>query len=112
MGCCSKFYHPNNNKVLKDFKNNIAYSFKNSKNIIDRYTSIFIEVNNHRLDMININDLFDEIEILMNQIYKVIDYHSFKRIILLSVIKYKSEVVLNSELYRKSFFYLNNNVNK
>lgn len=110
MGCCSKFYYPNNNKVLKDNKNIISYSFSYSSKIINRFTNLFIDINCHKLDRISVEELFDEIKHLMGTNYKVIDEASFKRLVLISIIKIKSEVLLNSDLLNKSFFYLNNNV--
>ena len=112
MGCCPKFYYPNNNKILYDSKNNILYSFTYSKKIIERYTDIFIEINNHKLNLITVEELFDEITHLMAQNYSIIDEYSFKRLILISIIKNKSETLLNSTLLNKSFFYLNYNANK
>ena len=48
----------------------------------------------------------------MAQTYDIIDKYSFKRLILISIIKNKSDTLLNSTLLNKSFFYLNYNANK
>jgi hypothetical protein len=110
MGCFTQLFYPNNNKIIYDKINDYKYSYKSCRNIINRYVDIYLNFNYHKLQTINLEVLFEEIYIIMLPRYKVIDKHSVNRLILISIVNNIDPHFSNTNIYKKSFFLLNNNI--
>ena len=99
-----------NKKILFDKINKYNYSYKSCKNIINRYIDIYINFNYHRLYSIDLEKLFEELMVIMEPKYIIIDKNSFNRMILLSIINNLDPQLSNTNIYKKSFFLLNNKI--
>lgn len=110
MGCLTQLYYPTNKKIIYDKTNNYKYSYTSSKTIINRYIDIYLNFNYHKLHTINLETFLEEIDIIMSPRYKVIDAHSVNRLILLAIINNTDSYFSNTNIYKKSFFLLNNKI--